>query len=104
MGLKAIQKKTCRIPANCKAFPFIPIKAPNVLPVFTINEIEILKKNEMKLNLQNLKFLIACIIFFFNIGFFNSLSFSFSSVFFSVFSFIGFITLSSFFSSSLFLS
>ena len=49
----------CKIPANCKALPFIPIKAPNVLPVLTIKVTDIFIKNEIKANFQYLKVLIT---------------------------------------------
>lgn len=57
--------KNCNIPANCKALPFIPIKAPNVLPVLTIKEIAIFIKKEIKDIFQYLNVLTAYINFAF---------------------------------------
>ena len=79
--------RVCNTPANYKAFPFIPIIAPNVLPVLTINEIAILIRKLIKDNLQNLKVLTTFFTFFFDSSFFNFFSYSvnsgvcFSSVF-----------------------
>ena len=50
-GPAIITTNIWRIPMNCKAFPFIPIKAPNVLAVLIRNEIEILIKNEANASL-----------------------------------------------------
>ena len=47
---------------NCKALPFIPIIAPNVLPVVIIKEIGKLNQNETRTILQNLKVLITFLI------------------------------------------
>ena len=49
------ETKVWSIPAYCKAFPFIPIKAPKVLPVLIINEIEKFIKNKIRVILQYLK-------------------------------------------------
>ena len=59
IGPKINTATTCIIPANCKAFPFIPIKTPNVLPVLIIKDIGIFIKNENKIILQYLKLLIT---------------------------------------------
>ena len=72
--------KVWRIPAYCRAFPLIPIKAPKVLPVQIINEIAKFIKNKIKVILQYLKVLITCFILFFELSFFNSFLLSIPSV------------------------